>query len=1069
MFIKKESIDKVIESADVYEVIKDFVQLKKQGSNYVGLSPITAEKTPSFTVSPVKQIWKCFSSGQGGHPISFLMKVQGMTFPDAIKYLANKSNIILEYDDSEDAKKELEKIKKKDEVRPLLDKVQKLYMAELKKRKEGHPAIIEILRRGYTQDDVIEWGIGYAPGFKFLYDQLKEQGQIQPAKDLGLITDNDWDMYSKRVTYPIHDRNGLIVGFAGRTVNPDDKTKWINPVVKNSNVLYNKSTVWYGMHKAKFEINKTDEANIVEGYNDVIAFHKYGKHNTVASCGTSITDGQIKELRKICSKVNFVMDPDKAGKAAVLKAIPRFIESGFRTFVTTLEQDPDDYCRLYADNILQSKSFDDFLKKNKIEKVDGFKVLMTDKLQGDDIDKSKGAEHLCRLIAKIEDASIASIYTDWLIKESKIRLANIKDWINKEKELLQEIIEWDDDYELPAEVKIPFSKLENDIKKYSLFMANHKIWMQTHEALDKRKKFSAVSNFEIEVLQHMNDEKFPMKLIRIKNTDGIEKIFDTLSENLNTPQAFDNTMTGHGNFRFDGNRNLLLQLRRYLFDKMGNGKKIDILGWQPEAKMWVWSNGVVLENGEEHTINENGIIVHEKVHYYIPAANSIYKNNFYKFEAQKRFRVIKSPVPINLFLEQCMKVHRDHFISAFLFGLACLFRDVIVEKLNRFPLLFLYGPGGTGKDELAEIVQGLTGLPQTAINLEAELSTGKASIRELAQFTNGISQLSEYKRGNKNIDGMLKQIYDCRGYKRGNIESHVGVDSIPVVSGVVLTGNDYPDSEPLIQRLIWNEMIKNNFSDFEIKEFDKLKDMMYQGISGYSNEILKHRVKVVELFEKKQRAWKSILKERFPDAKERMIANLSILSGLYEIFRDHVDVFTFPFSQTDMLTHFEKGINQQLYRINSYSIMNRFWECFITSMRGPIDDRIQARRIVNIEHDKLYIQWTHCYGKVQKQWWMLHKEAPPKKETVLEEIKKVQGLFHDQLSKYSFDTGRQAVRSSAIVLNLAGLTETMQEDIKGSFLFQLNEDTLFDDNSDFFSESPATPNGQKILKENEKP
>jgi len=1062
-FIKQDCIDNILDAARIEEVIGDFVQLKKSGVNYKGLSPFSKEKSPSFMVSPVKQIWKDFSSGKGGNVISFLME-NDMSFIDAVKYIANKYNKALEYEDPIYAEKLKVQNDKKEILRESLTYAYTKYKHCFELLPDFHPACLEIFeKRKYTKEIVEDWGIGFAPGDRFIYGALKEKARVEDGKAIGLIAANGlYDRLQDRIVYPIHDDNGLLIGFAGRDITGSkDAAKWINPPVSDENLLYNKSVAWFGMHKARTEIKRNDKAWIVEGYNDVIAWHENGMINTISPCGTAITNQQINRLRKICTTVVFAMDPDAAGFRSVLKYIPEFISKGFRTEVITLPCDPDDFSREYKASI-EKYTLPVLLQEKDILR-DGFSLLIQEYIQGNEVDKSQGAKKLVQIIATIEDESIVEIYTNWVAKESGVRKLTITKWLKEQKNIIEELQEYNEEYQLPKEVKIPFSELEKDIKHYGMFMTSDRIYMASGQTIDGKTHFTAVSNFMIEILQHMNNEKFPMKLLRIKNTDGIEKIFDTQSENLNTPQAFDNTVTSHGNFRFDGNRSQLLTLRRFLFDKMGNGEKIEILGWQPDGKFWAWNNGVLLHNGEEIKIDDNGVFVHEKTHYYIPSANSIYKNNSFKFEAQKRFRIIRSEVDINLFFEQCMRVHREHFISALLFSMTCLFRDIVVQKLNRFPILFLYGPGGTGKDELAEIVQGFLGLPQTAINLEAELSTGKASIRELAQFRNGISQLSEYKRGNKNIDGMLKQIYDCRGYKRGNIESFVGVDSIPVESGVVLTGNDYPDSEPLIQRMIWNEMTKNIFSDQEIKDFDKNKDMMYQGISGYSTEILKYRSVVEEKFEKKQRSWKSILKERFPEAKERMIANLSIISSIYEIFRDDVQIFKFPFSQTEMMSHFEKGIEQQIRRINSYSIIIRFWDCFVSSMRGPMDDRIQARRIVNIEGDRLFIQWTHSYAKIQKQWWVLWKEAPPKKESIIEEIKKQPGLYLESLSKYSFDSGRDAVRTSAVVLNLQALPEALQEDIKGSFLFQLNEGTLLD-NNDPFPVTPATPREEKIIK-----
>ena len=573
-----------------------------------------------------------------------------------------------------------------------------------------------------------------------------------------------------------------------------------------------------------------------------------------------------------------------------------------------------------------------------------------------------------------------------------------------------------------------------------MFMANNKIWMTKGEGIDGKTTFSAMSNFEIEILQHMQDEKFPMKLIRIKNIHNLEKIFDTQSENLNTPQAFDNTVTGHGNFRFDGNRSDLLKLRTFLFDKMGNGRKIDVLGWQPDGQFWAWNNKITSLHGDDIPMNEHGIFIKDNIHYYIPSANQIYKNNSFKYDAQKRFRLINNPTSFDVFALKVKQVHRDHAISALLFGIASLFQDIVVEKLSNFPILFFYGPGSSGKDELAAIVQSFVGVPQTAINLEGQVSTIKAQVREFAQFRNGISQLSEYKVGNPQLDGMLKALWDRRGYKRGNLESHVGTESIPIESSAILTGNQFPNEEPLILRLIWNEMTKNEFNQDEMKAFDELRDMREKGISGYSDSFFQYRQMFHENFEKQQRSWKGILQELFPEAKSRIINNLSILSSVYTMFKDTIK---FPFTQEEMIEHFRKGIDQQIRKINSASILNRFWDCFIAGLRGQRENRLQVGYIVSVKGNNLYMQWSHTYNKIQMEWIARYKELAPAKTLIKDQLEK-SGAYIEDVKTWSFDEGRDANRSSAVVINLAALNEEVRTDIINTILIQMNEGSLWE-------------------------
>jgi hypothetical protein len=643
---------------------------------------------------------------------------------------------------------------------------------------------------------------------------------------------------------------------------------------------------------------------------------------------------------------------------------------------------------------------------------------------------------------------MVEIYAGWLQRESKIKITTIKKWIKEfqETHAVVEISTSFTQYELPKNITIPLRELEEDIKKYGVFIANNQIWSANPEGADGKVYFSSLSNFEIEIINHMRDEGRAKKLVRIKNVVNKEYIFDTDSENFLTLIGFRKMVSNHGDFRFKGNANDLMKLCDYLFEKMGSGSKIDVLGWQPDGKFWCWNNAALTEDGVNVEINDNGILILKDIHYYIPSANSIYKNDTTKFPSQKRFIKTNNEVNFSTFLMQVYKVHREHTISAILFGFTCLFRDVVIEKLNRFPILFLCGPGGTGKDELIEVIQGLTGIPQSPINLEANISTAKGAVRSTAQFRNGISLLSEYKRGNREHDGMLKQFYDNIGYTKGNLDSHISTDYVPIESGVILTGNDFPDVEPLIQRLVWNEMNKNIFNSDELKEFDKLKDMMRGGMSGYAHEIIRHRKLIIEDLDKVQRNWKQILKETFPEAKERMIANMSILATFYQILRDK-QIVQFPFTQHDMIQHFRDGVNNQLRRINSGSMLNKFWDVFIACLRGSLDNRITLHREVNIETNFLYLQWSRVYGIINKQWWQMYHEAPPTKATLLEQIETA-GIVKGRESSYSFDSGRKAVRSSAIVIDMNKMSDILKDDIIMSVSFQMNDGSLFEETTE---------------------
>jgi len=1050
-FISKDSIEKVWDIANLVEVIQDFVPLKKSGAQYKGLSPWTKEKTGSFMVSPAKGIWKDFSTGNGGNSaVSFLMQKMGITYPEAIEWLAKKYNVSLVYDENSESKAYHQKVEKQEGLRPLLESTIRKFEEAFAQLPADHPAKLEVFgKRQYSQEVVDDYRIGYAPGGKYIYDLCVAVGRKEDAMNLGLISDTG-DKWHNRVIYPLVERKGtslLVVGLAGRALEDSKKyAKWINSV---DSELYNKSQFWYGLDKAREAIAKKGEVWLVEGYNDVIAWHTHGIPNAIAGCGTAIAVGQIRVLKKICTRVIFNFDPDGAGKSAMVKYIPEFIKEGFRVqmVVNQPRLDPDDFVRHHK---MAQRRYDlSNLAANIRYRQDGFKFLMTENFKNrDEVAVAQATKELVKLVATVEDEGIRTIYKGWLTAESSVKAIQVNKWF-KEVELAPEkkqatpiTYDTDDFYRLPDSVKEPMDKLRPFIEKYQMFMANNQIFVQ--QGQDPPYTFRSFSNFEIEIIQHMQDEKFPMKLVRIRNVHKLERIFDMQSAEMNTPMAFENAVTAHGNFRWKGGRREHELLKTFLFDSMGTGRKIEVLGWQPEG-FWVWNNKVTVPGENDVAIDDNGVFMHKNVMYYVPSANKIYSNNIYKFEAQKRVVCTDQVLSFQNFSAQLIKVHRQHGMMGILFSLASTFQDIVVSELNFFPMLFLFGPASSGKDQLADVCQSFFGIPQTAINLEGGVSTIKAQVREFAQFCNLISQLSEYKNGDPKLDGVLKGLWDRRGYKRGNIDSHVGTESIPILSSVVMTGNYAPDQEALISRFIWEFMDKTIFDDAETKEYEKLADMVKKGLSGYTDKFLHHRAMVRNNFKAKYREFKATLGQRRPEAQSRMLANLAVLGTFYQMFQNAEGV-SFPFSFDEMLTHFDKTIDAQMNKMNSASIINRWWDCFLASMRGTLADQIREGRDLKLEGDRLYFNFTSCYNRVQRQWYSQYRDNAPAKGVMMDSLKKDKA-FIDTVAGVRFAPGKESKATSAYVVQVQEIP--IKEEIKFAVDFQRNEHSLFP--------PPATP------------
>ena len=1001
-YIKNEIIDKIYE-CDLCEAIgrvyHDPSYKILSNGTAKGLSPFVNERTPSFVVSNVKGIWKDFASGKGGKSvIEFVQAYKGMDFPEAVKLACEVLNIPIAYEKETEAQKA--KRQEKKSLGEIIVFVKENYKENLPKLSHAQQYMLE---RGFTEELLEDFEIGYA--LAGMYEVLKERGQVREGVALGVLkayqNGGYYDFFKGRIIFPISDKHGHCVGFGGRVMPSEAKEgapKYLN---SPESEVFHKSELLYGFHLARNSMAQRGEVYLVEGYTDVMRMHQIGLRNCVATLGTALSAQHLVEIKKLCKKLIIFRDSDKAGETAAYRDMGLALEAGLFVervvFASEHKEDPDSIGQregavaliegARCDAVLHylQGAYEEALVRAETK---GKKVILMPE------DKKRLSDLALELIGKIPDVVTRDAYMEQVKARFGIKVA-----IEKPKE---EKIVFDtprlfsmgdidplEDYQFPKEVEDP-SVYKNEILEYGVFQHANRIYCNTGSA------FYDVSNFSIEIIQHMQDEQFPMKLIRICNVHGVEKIFDVLSEKINTLNSFKNVVTSYGNFSFSGSAAQHERLLRYLFDRMGTGRKIDVLGWQAEG-FWVWNNKIVIPGLREEAINSEGLFKYQNDSYYIPSANKNFEKNMYKYGAQKKFRSIPTEVSLPQYLKQLYKVHRGHAITGILFGIGSLFQDIVVSCTGFFPILFYFGPASTGKDNICEAIQSFVGQPQTAIQLEGSASTIKAQIREFAQFSNGISQLSEYKRGNPQVDGIIKGLWDRRGYKRGSIESRVAVDEVPIISSTLLTGNDSPDAEALITRLIWEEMKVQEFSDEAKAAYNKLKDMCRRGVSGISDWLLHKRAVFQEHFLEMYREKKRLLSEReaIKGVPVRMIDNLAVLYAVYGIFeREGI----FPFWQEDMERHFDALIENQRRKIESDSVYQRFWDCFMVCMRLTQGERLQVDTNLRAEGGRIYFNFSTAYSIVQRQWFVQYREQAPGKSEMRRQLREDSSYMGEEKS-----------------------------------------------------------------------
>ncbi len=414
--ISKNTIDTVFEVAQLEEVIGDFVQLKKSGSNFKGLSPFTDERTPSFMVSPAKQIWKDFSSGKGGNVISFLMEHEHITYPEAIKYLAKKYGV--EVEETEQSDEQKEKASERESLFLVSEFANNYFHNSLLKLEEGKAIGLSYFKeRGFIQETIEKFSLGYSPDVwdAFTKEAIKKGYKLEFLEKTGLTivkeaspqspNGKQYDRFKGRVIFPILSLSGRTLGFGGRILTNNKKAaKYINSPESD---IYHKSKVLYGIYHAKQSIAKEDNCYLVEGYTDVIQFYQAGIHNVVSSSGTALTSDQIRLINRLTKNITVLFDGDEAGLRASLRGIDLILEQGMNVKICAFPEgeDPDSFAK---NNSLEELS--QYLKENAQDFIDFKASVLAKEAKNDPIKKAEMIREMVMSISKIPDVIKQEVY-----------------------------------------------------------------------------------------------------------------------------------------------------------------------------------------------------------------------------------------------------------------------------------------------------------------------------------------------------------------------------------------------------------------------------------------------------------------------------------------------------------------------------------------------------------------------------------------------------------------------------------------------------------------------------------
>lgn len=394
--VNQSIIDKINNQTDIVELVSEFVSLEKRGKNYFGLCPFHSEKTPSFSVSPEKNIAKCFSCGKGGSPINFYQEIKQISFQQALTELASRLGITIEVDTKKSTRNDL--------YYQIMEKTLGFYEYALTKTEQGKKALSYLKKRGVSTQSIKNFRIGYATAsYSQLYEFLKAEGykELDLIK-LGLIQksssdDSYYDLFKDRIIFPIIDENNHVLGFSGRTLSKEETTKYYNtmetPIFKKGEIVYN----------LKKDL-KTDEINLFEGFFDVISSYQAGLENGVATMGTALTERQARLLRRYFKTVTIIYDGDQAGVAATKSAMTKLRQANLNVNVLTL---PDS---LDPDEFIKQKGADEFLNYYNTNIKDYYKYTFDNLLVGINLDNSNQVTNLIQKTTQMLQGASEIIY-----------------------------------------------------------------------------------------------------------------------------------------------------------------------------------------------------------------------------------------------------------------------------------------------------------------------------------------------------------------------------------------------------------------------------------------------------------------------------------------------------------------------------------------------------------------------------------------------------------------------------------------------------------------------------------
>jgi len=942
------NIDEIKNATNILDVVKRHVELKRTGTSWVGLCPFHHEKTPSFHVHPQKQIFKCFGCGESGDAIEFLMLKEGLTFPEAVKAVAEIGRVPVQYDRHKGGAEAVERMKKEEALKSELFKLNAQVLSLLQENCDfGDEYEIVFAERQYHKESIQAFFLTVAPDDNLLTSHFEGSPSFSHLKNLGLISENrhgPYDFFRARWLFPIHDHRGRIAGFAGRATRPEQKAKYIN---SPASLIYQKDRLLYGLYQARPHIvreGRDGVAFLVEGYTDVLTMWEHGFRNVVATCGTSLSLHQARLLKRYAQEVIVLRDADQAGIEAAKRDVLVLVEAGLVPKVLILPPDKDTGEVHDPDSFLRKHGAEAFraLMESDLGLQDGILWRIEAELGDDpkDIYNQEAAFQVAVRILSFLDSFRRDKYTRIFVKPKYLGCTK--------RELEERVLEQQISREKGSKKKLDQAQ-ERDLMRYGIFIGRDdpklgpKYFKRVDEAL------IPLSNFIIEPIYHIASQSSPARLVRIRNEYGHTSILDLHTDFFEDFLKFKKAVAAKGNFKFKGacRQTDFASITAKLYDEMETVYRISTLGHHAMG-FWTWANGVTMPDGKFVPCNDDGTITIDNVTYLVPG-----------YDVQERENRLTDDSPntdqhIGLFsyheglcpdfrtwVQMFVQVHGTNGVVAAAYYLASLYRDLIYPRFSFFPHLNGFGPKGKGKSTLGWSLSAMFGKPRRAMSLNNFTTPGFAARME--QTRNAIVWLDEYKNHIENWKvERLKEAYDGTGRERRDIHGGTSksTESTPILNALYISGQDLPTKDiALLSRCITLSFSGYDTSPEGLRAFKTLRQIEQSGVLSQITSRLQAFRKIIDQeFDRTFDEMKALITQSLTWTKDsRIIENHTIPVAVVKILSDHLD-----FPEVDgkafwlrCLEIMYDLINQQVENIESEDETSDFWRRLYTlSTRG---------------------------------------------------------------------------------------------------------------------------------------